>query len=151
MQSVRVFLIGLFCLLSLDALHSQVMYGPTVSYQYQKGSTAKVGGMVMTGVGYNGIIRADVTGNMTWTQSKFAVIPEVALAYYFGSTPKFNLFPLLVRAEVTPYTVVPKLGVSLLTVVELDLGYGISIQDKKDYLPIKGFTGSLRFSLPLNF
>lgn len=150
MQLGRVFLLGLFSLLSIGMVRAQIMYGPTVSYQYQKGSTAKVGAMAMTGVGFNGIIRADVTGNMTWTQSKFAVIPEVALAYYFGSSEKFNLFPLLVRAEITPYTVVPKLGLSILTLVELDFGYGISIHNKKDYLPIKGFTGALRFSLPLN-
>lgn len=146
----KVFVI-LFVMLSMLSVKGQdFIYGPTLSYQYQKGSAVKIGGNVMTGVGFNNILRADITGNLTWMQGKFAVIPEVAFSYYFGSSEKVNLFPFFVRAEVTPFTVVPKVGISVLTLFDIDLGYGFSIRDKKDYLPIKGFTGSVRFSLPLN-
>lgn len=147
----KAFSLIVFCvLLSLTVRSQEFIYGPTVSYQYQKGSTMKLGGMLMKGVGINSILRADVTGNLTWTQHKFAIIPELAVSYYPGNTSTLNLVPLFVRGEFTPYTVVPKIGISILTLIEIDLGYGISINDKSDYKPLKGFTGSLRFSIPLN-
>lgn len=140
-----------FVLLVVQSAKAQsYIYGPTLSYQFQKGSAVKLGGYVLREVGFNSLIRADVTGNMTWTQGKSAVIPELAISYYFGNSMGLNVLPIFFRGEITPYTVTPKLGVSILTLLELDLGYGISMREKKDYLPIKGFTGSIRFNLPLN-
>lgn len=125
-------------------------YGPTLSYQYLKGSTVKIGGYLLQDVGFNSAYKIDLTGNLTWTQGKFAVIPEVAGSYYFGNSNAMNVGLLFLRAEVTPYTVTPKVGFSLLTLFDVDFGYGLSIQHKKNYEPIEGFAASVRFNIPLN-
>lgn len=123
------------------------LIGPTLSYQFQKGSIVKTGAYFAFPLIGDHILRADATANFTWTQKKFAVIPEAAITYY----PQTYVLTPFVRTEVTPYTLTPKLGVSLATLLDLDFGYGFSINDKKDYKPIKGFAVSLRFSIPLNY
>lgn len=123
------------------------LIGPTLSYQFQKGSIIKTGAYFAFPFIGDHILRADATANFTWTQKKFAVIPEAAITYY----PQTYVLTPFVRAEVTSYTVTPKLGVSLATLLDLDFGYGFSINDKKDYRPMKGFAVSLRFSIPLNY
>ncbi|UIR55802.1 hypothetical protein LZQ00_16240 [Sphingobacterium sp. SRCM116780] len=124
-----------------------MLYGPSVSYQYQKGSIVKTGGYFAFAFLGENILKTDVTANFTWTQNKFDVIPEIALSFY----PETWAVAPFLRAEATPYTFTPKVGVSLATLIDLDLGYGFSIADKKGYLPMKGFAASLRFNIPLNF
>ncbi|MDM1296122.1 hypothetical protein HX021_17695 [Sphingobacterium sp. N143] len=123
------------------------LIGPTLSYQFQKGSIIKAGGYFAFPFVGDNILRADATANFTWTQKKFALIPEAALTYY----PQTYVLTPFVRAEVTPYTFTPKAGISFATLLDLDFGYGFSINEKKDYNPIKGFAVSLRFSIPLNY
>lgn len=123
------------------------LIGPTLSYQFQKGSIIKTGAYFAFPFTGDHILRADATANFTWTQRKFAVIPEAAVTYY----PQTYVLTPFVRAELTPYTFTPKVGVSLATLVDIDFGYGFSINEKKDYNPIKGFAVSLRFSIPLNY
>ncbi|WP_343562684.1 hypothetical protein [Sphingobacterium sp.] len=123
------------------------LIGPTLSYQFQKGSIIKTGAYFAFPFVGDNILRADATANFTWTQNKFAVIPEAAFTYY----PQTYVLTPFVRAEVTPYTFTPKIGASLATLLDLDFGYGFSINDRKDYRPMKGFAVSLRFSIPLNY
>lgn len=125
----------------------ELLYGPTLSYQYQKGSAVKTGGYVAFAFLGENILKTDVTANFTWTQKKFAIIPELAFSFY----PESWAVAPFVRTEITPYTFTPKLGVTLATLLDLDFGYGFSIADKQDYSPIKGFAVSLRFNIPLNY
>lgn len=120
--------------------------GPTVSYQYQKGSLLKTGIYYASDFNSNHIIKLDATANFTWVQHSYAVIPEIAATYY----SEMYYIGLFGRAEVTPYTLTAKVGLSALTVLEIDFGYGFSIADKTGYTPINGFTTSLRFNIPLN-
>lgn len=124
-----------------------ILYGPTVSYQYQKGSIVKAGGYFIYSFDGDDIIRTDVTANFSWLQNKYATIPELALTYIPGT---FVIAPF-VRSEITPYTVTPKLGLTIITLFDIDFGYGFPIHDKPDYRAIKGFAASLRFSFPLNY
>lgn len=123
------------------------LIGPSLSYQFQKGSVLKTGAYFAFPFSGDHILRADATANFTWTQKKFAVIPEAAITYY----PQTYVLTPFVRTELTPHTITPKVGVSLATLVDLDFGYGFSINEKRDYNPIKGFAVSLRFSIPLNY
>lgn len=132
------------CTVKLQA--QNYFLGPTVSYQYQKGSILKTGIYYATDFSSTHIVKLDATANFTWIQNKYAVIPEIAATYY---TDMYYI-GLFGRAEITPYTLSPKVGLSVLTVLEIDFGYGFSIADKTSYAPINGFTTSLRFNLPLN-
>lgn len=120
--------------------------GPSVSYQYQKGSILKTGIYYASSLNTDHIIKLDATANFTWIQNKYAVIPELAATYY----SEMYYIGFFGRAELTPYTVSPKVGLSLFTFFEIDLGYGFPLADKTDYRPIKGFTTSIRFNIPLN-
>lgn len=122
------------------------IYGPTISYQYQNGSVLKTGLYYATKITSKNFFKIDATANSTWTQKKYALIPELALTYYSD----IYYFGLLGRAELTPYTFSPKVGFTFMTLLELDFGYGIPINEKTDYRPIKGFNTSLRLNLPLN-
>ncbi|MBB1149578.1 hypothetical protein H4K35_05430 [Myroides sp. NP-2] len=145
---MRMILVMWFLLLgSIAQLQAQnYLIAPTVSYQYQKGSMLKAGISYATDFNSTAIIKLDATANFTWVQHQFAVIPEIAATYY----KNMDYIGLFTRAEVTPYTLTPKVGISALTLVEIDFGYGFSIRNKTGYAPIRGFTTSLRFTFPLN-
>lgn len=133
---------------SMSAVKAQeILYGPTISYQYQKGSAIKTGGYFAFAFLGENILKTDVTANFTWTQKKFAIIPELALSFY----PQTWVVGPFVRTEFTPYTFTPKVGVTLATLLDLDFGYGFSTTNKRGYQPMKGFTASLRFNIPLNY
>ncbi len=149
MRNRAIYFLGTLILLTLgcSVKAQDYLIGPTLSYQFQKGSIIKTGAYFAFPFIGDHILRADATANFTWTQKKFAVIPEAAITYY----PQTYVLTPFLRTEVTPYTITPKLGISLATLLDLDFGYGFSINDKKDYRPMKGFTVSLRFSIPLNY
>lgn len=145
---MRFTLIALYLLLaSATKLQAQNhLLGPSVSYQYQKGSILKTGVYYAANIASQNILKIDATANFSWIQNKHAVIPEVAATYYAD----MYLLGVFGRTEITPYTVSPKVGFTLLTLIELDFGYGFSINNKPNYRPIKGFTTALRFNIPLN-
>ena len=149
MRNRAIYFLGTLILLTLGSSVKAQDYliGPTLSYQFQKGSIIKTGAYFAFPFIGDHILRADATANFTWTQKKFSVIPEAAITYY----PQTYVLTPFLRTEVTPYTITPKLGISLATLLDLDFGYGFSINDKKDYRPMKGFAVSLRFSIPLNY
>ena len=121
--------------------------GPTVAYQYQTKSFLKASFWGLTEVGYADYIKIDAGANFTWHDSKTHVIPELSVTYY----PSTVLIWPFVEAEVTPYTVTPKVGVGIFNLFELGFGYGWSLQEKKRLGAIKGFNFSVALSLPLNF
>jgi hypothetical protein len=144
MRIILIFICLLIGTLTLQAQNS--LWGPSVSYQYQKGSIVKVGGYYATEIISKHILKVDASANFTWTQGKYTVIPEVAVAYYSD----MYYIGAFGRTEITPYTITPKVGLSLFTLFEVDLGYGLPIADKTGYRPIKGFTTSVRFNIPIN-
>lgn len=146
---MRAILILFFLTLSFTSkLQAQNhLFGPSVSYQYQKGTIVKAGVYYATAIKPTNVFKVDGTANFTWIQDKYTVIPELALAYYSD----MYLLGAFGRAEITPYTLTPKVGITFLTFVELDLGYGFDIANKTDFRPINGFTASLRFNIPINF
>ncbi|MCY4778784.1 hypothetical protein ORI89_03910 [Sphingobacterium sp. UT-1RO-CII-1] len=145
---MRITLIAL-CLLLAAATKLQAqdyIFGPSVSYQYQKGSVLKTGVYYASSINTKHILKLDATVNFTWIQKKHTIIPELAATYYTD----IYILGAFARTEFTPYTISPKVGLSILTLIELDFGYGFPISDKKDFRPIKGFTTSLRFNIPIN-
>ncbi|MFD2556340.1 hypothetical protein [Sphingobacterium tabacisoli] len=137
-------LLGLMIAPKLQAQNS--LFGPSISYQYQKGSILKTGVYYCSEINTKNLFKIDATANFSWIQNKSTVIPEVAGTYYSA----MYIIGLLGRAEFTPYTITPKVGFTILTLLELDFGYGFAISDKKNYSPIKGFATSLRFNIPIN-
>lgn len=145
-MKVALITLCIFLGLAVKVQAQNYFIGPSISYQYQKGSIVKAGAFYTTDIGASNVLKLETTANFTWTQGKYAVIPEVAATYYLD----MYYIGFFGRTELTPYTASPKVGFSILTIVEIDFGYGIPLATKTDYRPIEGFTTSLRFTIPLN-
>ncbi len=122
--------------------------GPTISYQTQAGNWLKIGGYYLQPIANNAVgIKLEVNAQLGHSRNKFIVIPEGSFTLY----PTFNnLIVPFTEAELTPYTLTPKIGLSVATIVEFGFGYGFDIKTKTDLKPIKGFTFSLGINIPLN-
>jgi len=126
---------------------SSWIVGPSVAYQYQSNNFVKLSFWGLTDLGYADYLKIDAGADFTCSNKKMHVIPELGLTYYLNS----RLIWPFIKAEVTPYTISPKVGLGIFNIIELGLGYGWSLKDKKELGPIKGFNFSLGLSLPLNY
>lgn len=138
----------LFGLINSISFAQTNIYGPTISYQTQSGNMAKIGGFYLHNSNNNFTYKIDATANLAHFRNKFVAIPEVGLTYY----PKTDyLITPMIEAEVSPYTVTPKVGFSVLTIIDFTFGYGIETNTKKDLKPIEGFTFSFGLNIPLKW
>lgn len=126
-----------------------VIYGPSIGYQYQNAHFLKASGWLLFAPGgsYSQYIKIDGGANLAWLKDRTTVIPELGVTYYLDN----RLIWPYIKAEITPFAITPKFGVSLSSLMDIGLGYGFSIKDKENRRSIKGFSISLGFNLPLNF
>lgn len=126
----------------------EALVGPTISYQSQAGNLLKVGGYYLQPVFGNAVgFRIDATAQFAYFRNEFLVIPEGGLTIY----PTFNnLIIPFAKGEITPYTLTPKLGLSVATIVDFGIGYGFDIKTKEGMKPLEGFTFSVGINIPLN-
>lgn len=145
---MKKYLIFLFGLISSISFAQTSVFGPTISYQSQSGNMAKIGGFYLHNSSSNFTYKIDATANLAYFRDKFVAIPEIGITYY----PKTDFLILpMIEAEVSPYTVTPKVGFSVLTIVDFTLGYGIETNTKESLKPIKGFTFSFGLNIPLTW
>lgn len=124
------------------------LLGSTVSYQSQAGNILKLGGYYVQPFACNTMgLKVEANAQLAYFRNQFLAIPEGSLTYY----PTFNrLIVPFIETEITPYTLTPKVGLSVATIVEIGLGYGFDIKTKENLKPIKGFSFSVGFNIPLN-
>lgn len=127
--------------------HNRWIWGPSLGYQYQKSNFLKASFWGLTDLGYANYLRIDAGADLTWKNKKTYVIPELGLTYYLGAK---GLWPFA-KAEVTPYTITPKIGLGVFNLFEVGVGYGFDLQAKEGVGVIMGLNFSAGFSLPLNF
>lgn len=147
---LTVLMIGLGCAQLSQAQmrhvkHDGWVWGPSVGYQYQKGNFVKASLWGLFALNPSQYMKIDAGANATWMMDQTTIIPELGISYYLNNVA---VWPFI-KAEVTPYTVTGKVGVSLFSLLELSAGYGASLQTKKDFKPIDGFTFGLGVNLPL--
>lgn len=149
----KVILVLSVFLLSFNSLFAQAAdfprwtFGPSAGWQYQNGNYLKLSGWALFAPNQKQYMKIDAGANLARMQHKTVVIPELGFTYYLSNS---ILFPF-VKAEVTPYTITPKLGLSILSIIDIGLGYGVEMKTKRDFKSIDGLTGSLTLNLPLNF
>lgn len=127
--------------------HNNWIFGPSVGYQYQSGSFLKASAWGLFAPNESQYMKIDAGADITWMEGKTTVIPEVGFTYYVND---FILLPF-VKTELTPYTVTPKVGLSLFSLIDLGVGYGFDFNTKKNFKEIKGVNLSLGVNIPLNF
>lgn len=151
MKKIIVWLIVCCCSVgNLRAQNPQKMgwiWGPSIGWQYQSGNFLKASGWGLFAPNDHQYMKINAGANFAWMQSKTTVIPELGFTYYLSNS---LVFPFL-QAEVTPYTLTPKVGISILSLVDLGIGYGFDMNIKEDFKPLKGLTGSVTLNIPLNF
>lgn len=145
MKNYFILLFGLITGLSFSQTN---VFGPTISYQSQSGNMAKIGAFYLHNSGTDFTFKIDATANLANFRNKFVAIPEVGFTYY--PKPNYLVLPM-VEAEISPYTVTPKIGLSFLSIVDIAFGYGIETNTKKNLKPIKGFTFSFGLNIPLTW
>lgn len=130
------------------ACAQEALIGPTISYQSQAGNLLKVGGYYLQPVFGNAVgFRIDANAQFAYFRNEFRVIPEGGITLY----PTFNnLIIPFAKGEITPYTLTPKVGLSVATIVDFGFGYGFDIKTKEGLKPLKGFTFSVGINIPLN-
>lgn len=137
----------------IGTLHAQKpqkpgwIWGPSIGWQYQNGNFLKASGWGLFAPNDYQYMRINAGANFTWMQGGTTVIPELGFTYYLNNS---ILFPFI-QAEVTPYTWTPKVGIGILSVIDLGIGYGFDMHTKQDFKPLKGITGSVTLNIPLNF
>ena len=144
-----------FCLLILslnwvkaqEVQKSKWIVGPSLGYQYQEKSFLKGSVWALTDLGYANYLRFDAGADLTFQDKKAYVIPEFGVTYYLSAK---GIWPFI-KAEVTPYTLTPKIGFGLFNILEFGVGYGVKLNQKANLPPIKGFTLGVGLSLPLNY
>lgn len=140
-----------FCILFMgwQGFSQTSLYGPTISYQSQSGNMGKIGGYYFyfsekTNIG----LKVDATANLAYFRNQLVVIPEAGLSLYPNADLLISPY---VKAEINPYTFTPKIGFSLLTIVDFGFGYGLDVKTKPNLKPIEGFTFSIGINIPINF
>lgn len=123
------------------------IWGPSIGYQYQHGNFLKLSGWGLFAPNEYQYIKINGGANFTWMMDRTTIVPELGLTYYLSDK---GVWPFI-KGEITPYTVTPKVGISLASLVDIGVGYGININQKSDFKKIDGFTFSVGFNLPLNF
>lgn len=121
--------------------------GPAVSYQYQSKNMLKLSFWGLTDLGFMNYLKVDANADFAWKDSKTYVIPEIGVTYYMSP---IIMWPY-VKAEITPYTISPKVGVGVFNLLDVGVGYGWSLQERKGLGKIEGINVSVTASLPLNF
>ena len=129
-----------------------------LGYEYWNGNYGKVGTDLFLVQDNNNILTFSANANLGYMKDKFRVIPEVGAGYMFNchnnpSDPYSSNFSsafYVIRAEVSPWTITPKAGISLASFVDFGFGYGFKINKKDSFKPIKGFQFSIGVNIPLN-
>jgi len=133
-----------------QSIFSDALIGPTFSYQQQHVNMTKWGAYLLMNPSKNLLFKVDASANLTRVANKSRTIPEIGFTYYQDIKAPFFLVTSTGEVEVTPYTLTPKVGVSLLTIVDIAFGYGIKMKDIEEGQAIKGFTFSVGVNVPLN-
>jgi len=130
-----------------DVNKSSWIVGPSIGYQHQEKSFLKASLWGLTDLGYANYIRFDAGANLTFADKTAHVIPELGITYYLSAK---GIWPFL-KAEVTPYTLTPKIGLGLFNILEFGAGYGFELKQKTNLPPIKGFNFSVGINIPFNY
>lgn len=150
--SEKLFILALifgFCFgKSQVAVHKLVSAG----YVYQNQSFGEIGGKLLFLTNDDFIFRIGASALMGETNSEFAIMPKVqadVMLNFERNVDMYHSWYFLVGAELTNKYAAPKLGLSILGLIDLTAGYGFSI-DKKGLKgkELKGLNVGVTLNIP---
>lgn len=156
MKKIVAFLV-LFTCIQTNAQQKLTDYFTfNLGYEYWNGNFGKVGADLFLVQNNNNILTFSANANMGYMRDKFRVMPEVGAGYMFNfrhngadpySSNMHSAFYVL-RAEVSPWTITPKLGFAVLSLVEINAGYSFEFRDNDNFKDMSGFRTGLTIHLP---
>ena len=121
--------------------------GISSGYQHQEISMLKLGIWALRDLNYANYLRVDGGIDFAFYNQKTYYIPEVSLSYYLSAK---GIWPSI-KAELTPYTLTPKVAIGIFNILEFGIGYGVHLQDKKELPKLDGINVSIGLSIPFNY
>lgn len=158
----KIYLLSIFCLLS-SWVNAQVRYQATTPYTiFNVGYTYQNSNFLNTGIDEylvlrnNHIIDLGASANMGILNKKFTAIPKIGIGYLFNAknnvidpySSNFNSAFYVVRANVTPWSIEPEAGISILSLLEITAGYGFKFREHKEY-SLNGLKIGVNAKIPL--
>ena len=127
-----------------------------LGYEYWNGNYGKVGTDLYLVQPNNNILAFSANANLGYMKDKFRVIPEIGAGYMFNFENKpgdpyssnFSSAFYVIRTEVSPWTITPKVGIAVLSLLELNAGYSFEFRENKDFKDMNGFRAGLTIHLP---
>lgn len=101
------------------------------------------------------LIDLSLTANMAYFKKQFVVIPELGIGYQFNGR-KTGIDPYSeyihatfysVRLNASPWNITPEVGITLLGLLEANVGYSFEY-NKHDYTSFDGVKFGLTFHIP---
>mgnify|MGYP003534216658 FL=1 len=151
--AIVIFLIGF----SVNAQKTTTNYFTiNVGYEYWNGNYGKVGTDLFLVQDNNNILTFSANANLGYMKDMVSVIPEIGAGYLFNFSNKvgdpyssnFNSAFYIIRAEASPWTITPKVGIAILSLLELNAGYSFEFRENKDFKEMNGFRAGLTIHLP---
>ena len=125
-------------------------------YEYWNGSYGRFGTDLYLVQNNDNIVTVNANVNLGYMQDKFRAIPEVGIGYLFnfynnhGDPYSSNIkAPFYVaRVDVSPWTVSPKIGFSVLGLLEFNAGYAFEFNKYKNFKSMDGIRAGFTIHLP---
>ena len=146
----KLFLLFALCFLVVRYSSAQeykgLIWGASLGYQHLEVNFAKASIWTLFAPNADQYMKVHAGVDYTGASDRPHFIPEVSFTYYLTDVAAM---PFL-KAEVTPYTVTPKVGVGIFSLVDIDAGYGFELSTPTDKKSIKGFSFGLGVNIPFN-
>ncbi|QAR31321.1 hypothetical protein EQP59_08210 [Ornithobacterium rhinotracheale] len=158
----KIYFLGIFCFIS-SWLSAQVKYQAitpytvlNIGYTYQNASFLSTGVDEYLVMPNNHIIDLGASVDMGILSKKITAIPKVSVGYLFNAknsvvdpySSNFNSAFYVLRANVTPWSIEPEAGITILSLLELTAGYGFEFREHKE-ASLNGLKIGVNVKLPL--
>ena len=131
------------------AVHKMV----TVGYEYQTLNFGEIGGKLLFVSQDDFLVRAGASALLGSSKGEFVALPKVQVDFLLNSQKQRDImhgYYFMGGVEATTKHLAPKVGIAILGIVDLTVGYGFSI-DKKGIngKELKGFNMNFTINIPL--
>ncbi len=101
------------------------------------------------------VLDLGISGNLSYAKGEFYFFPEASVGFLFSRkewaidpySKTFRSAFYSVRTYVSPYHVTPEIGITLLDLIELNVGYGFEFRKYKN-TDLQGFKAGLSLRIP---
>ena len=125
-------------------------------YEYWNGNYGRIGTDLYLVQQNDNIISVNANVNLGYMKDEFRAIPEVGIGYLFNFqnnagdpySSNMNAAFYVLRVDASPWTITPKAGITVLSLLELNAGYAFEFRENKNFKPMDGFRFGLSLHLP---